>query len=54
MINVTKSLVWAEAPLMPGDLCEWFACCFEPATTHREHPVLGPVPVCPVHDTFGR
>lgn len=51
---MTKSLVWAEAPLMPGDLCEWFARCFELATTHREHPVLGPVPVCPIHDTFGR
>lgn len=50
---MTKSLVWAEAPIMPGDLCGWFALCLKPATTLRDHPILGPVPVCPTHETFG-
>lgn len=50
---MTKSFVWAEAPIMPGDLCQWFALCFEPATTHRDHPIIGPVPVCLTCKTSG-
>lgn len=38
---------------MPGDLCEWFAGCFEPATAHRNHPIIGQVPVCLSHLIFG-
>ncbi len=50
---MTKSMAWREALIMPGDLCEWFAGCFEPATAHRHHPIIGQVPVCPTHLTFG-
>lgn len=28
------------------ELCGWFAHCFNDATTTREHPVLGAVPIC--------
>jgi hypothetical protein len=27
-------------------MCEWFALCTNEATTTRDHPVLGPVPIC--------
>lgn len=36
-----------------GDICMWFALCLENATTTRDHPILGPVPVCTEHLTFG-
>lgn len=26
--------------------CHWFALCDHPATSLREHPVLGAVPIC--------
>ncbi len=40
----------AELPaaLEPGAECEWFALCFNPATTRREHPAFPDgVPICP-------
>ncbi len=27
-------------------LCEWFLLCEHPATTTRQHPILGAVPIC--------
>lgn len=31
---------------MTAILCQWFALCIRAATTTREHPVLGAVPIC--------
>lgn len=33
--------------------CQWFALCVSPATAHRDHPIMGKVPVCSEHATFG-
>lgn len=35
-----------HGPEVPGQLCQWYATCSNPATTELEHPVLGKVPIC--------
>lgn len=37
---------------MSTDLCEWFAMCANAATTTREHPILGAVPICDRCDAY--
>lgn len=49
---MTQMLEWPDQPFQPGDLCEWFALCLEPAVDHRPHPILGDVPVCETHRSF--
>lgn len=33
-------------PPQPTDICRWFVLCENEATSHRPHPILGPVPIC--------
>lgn len=33
-------------------MCEWFHGCHDEPTTTRQHPTLGPVPVCDACDDW--
>ncbi|QWF81160.1 hypothetical protein [Amycolatopsis sp. CA-230715] len=46
---------WLPARQMAHLPCQWFAGCRTLATAIRQHPVLGPVPVCGAHtvENFG-